>query len=244
MVRSFVIGAGLLAAVLVGGVACTMMPGELGSGRVITETRSVGQFNEVQMSSIGVLIIKQGEAEALVVEAEDNILPKIKTEVARGRLVIGTYDDSLEAIRPTKPVTFRLTVKNLNGVELTGVGSVEARNIRTDRLKVALSGAGSAKIDGLSATELGTTISGVGSFTGSGTVNRQEVRISGAGGYEAQNLQAATANVTVSGTGGATVHVTDTLNVQISGLGGVSYLGSPKVYQQVSGLGTVKRVAE
>jgi hypothetical protein len=241
MVRAFVLGAGMLAAVMLGGVACSMMPGEVGSGRVITETRSVGQFNEVHMASFGVLIIKQGEAEALVVEAEDNILPKIKTEVAQGRLVIGTHDDSVEAIRPTKPVTYRLTVKNLNGVELTGVGSVEATNIRTDRLKVALSGAGNAKIDGLSASELGTTISGVGSFSGSGTVSRQEVRISGAGGYEAKNLQAATATVTVSGTGGATVHVTDTLNVQISGVGGATYLGSPKVNQQVSGLGSVNK---
>jgi hypothetical protein len=60
-----------------------------GSGVVISQSWEVEGFNRIEMSGIGTLYITQGEVESLKIEAEDNILPKIKSEVQNETLSIG-----------------------------------------------------------------------------------------------------------------------------------------------------------
>ena len=52
-----------------------------GSGVTVTETREVSNFDRVQLQSIGELTIIQGEPESLTIEAESNIVRRIKTDV-------------------------------------------------------------------------------------------------------------------------------------------------------------------
>ena len=47
------------------------------TGVVIMEVRPVSDFNEVILKAIGDLIVKQGEEEELVVEAEESVLPDV-----------------------------------------------------------------------------------------------------------------------------------------------------------------------
>jgi hypothetical protein len=239
----YLVGIGLAAALL---SACSLTGSAgradvIGSGTIVSETRPVRDFNEVQLAGTGTLLIAPGDAESLTIEAEDNLLPMIKTDVRGGRLIIGPEQDWLGGFRPTKPITYRVTVRKLNALDLSGAGAVEATNITTDRLSLGISGAGSAKLEGLTADDLSATLSGSGSLTGSGRVRRESVSISGAGAYQGEALQATTASVTVSGIGGATVRVSDKLNVLISGAGSVSYIGDPVVSQRISGLGSVGR---
>src|SRR5437588_11641926 len=63
-----------------------------GSGNVITTHRDVSGFSEVALLGTGTLTITQTGSEALTIEAEDNIMPKIKTEVTNNRLMIGFED--------------------------------------------------------------------------------------------------------------------------------------------------------
>lgn len=55
-----------------------------GSGNAITESRDAAGFNEIALSGIGSGIVTQGDAEALTIEAEDNLLPPIGSEVREG----------------------------------------------------------------------------------------------------------------------------------------------------------------
>jgi hypothetical protein len=55
-----------------------------GSGNVITESRDVAGFNEIALGGIGTGIVTQGDEEALTIEAEDNLLPPIGSEVREG----------------------------------------------------------------------------------------------------------------------------------------------------------------
>ena len=116
----YLIGIGLAAALL-SACAITGPAGNasvIGSGNVVSETRPVRDFNEVQLAGVGTLLIASGDAEALTIEAEDNLLPKIRTDVRGGRLIIGPEQDWLGAFRPTKPITYRVTVRKLNAVDL------------------------------------------------------------------------------------------------------------------------------
>jgi hypothetical protein len=240
--RRFITGAAALLAALVIVAACSA-PGATVSGAIGAEARPVSGVTHVHLDGGGSLIVTQGGAEALTIEAAADLLPWLATDVRDGRLTIERRDwwGWLNAFRPARPITYRLTVKQLNAVGLSGAGAMRASAIRTDRLTLDLSGAGSATIDDLTADELGVTIAGAGRFTGSGAVARQQVSISGAGHYDGAGLQAEAATVTMSGAGLATVRASEALNVEISGASNVTYLGAPKaIALRVSGSGSVR----
>jgi hypothetical protein len=185
-----------------------------------TETREVQGFSEVSLSGVGTLTIEPGDRESLIIEAEDNIISIIETEVVGDRLTISFRRPV--TIVPTKSIRFNLTVVNLDAVDLSGAGSIVAYGIRTDRLNVTLSGAGSLTI--------------------AGEADHQDVKLSGVGGYNAEGLITNTATIDVSGAGTAKVQVLEYLEASVSGAGSVNYLGDPTVDSNVSGLGSVKQI--
>ncbi len=226
----------MVSVLLLAGVACTT---QQGSGTVTTESRDVRGFNQVQFEGFGTVIINQGDRESLEIEAEDNITPQIRTKVENQILKI---DFRTNTMHPTKPIIFRLTVKDLKALDFSGAANVQASNLNATNLELTFSGAGSGNLDGLRTDSLKTTITGAGKVTASGTTTTQEARIDGAGEYLAGDLQSKNATVDVNGAGKATVRVSDDLNVQISGAGSVDYYGNPRVTQNISGAGRVNKL--
>lgn len=212
-----------------------------GSGHVITESRKVSGFDKVVINGIGDLTLVQGSQESLEIDAEDNVLPHIKTEVNNGTLNIG-FDNKV--IVPTKPVKFRLNVRDIHSLQTQGVSNIQSEQIKTDRLDIGIGGTGNINIQNLTANALTVNVSGAGNFTGVGQADSQGINLSGAGNYNGENLKSKTANITISGLGRVTTWVTDTLNVTISGTGSVDYYGNPQVSQQISGLGKLNPKGE
>jgi hypothetical protein len=210
-----------------------------GSGNVVTETREVSGFDKVLLSGIGDVTLIQADQESLKIEAEDNVITHITTEVQDGTLHI-SFDR--KTIVPTKPIKFTLTMKDIHSVESQGVSNVETEQINTDNLTVGISGTGNINIRNLKASQLTANISGAGNFTANGQVSDQKVTMSGAGNYDGEDLQSSTATVVISGLGRVVVWAADTLDVTISGTGGVDYYGNPQVNQQISGLGRLKQL--
>jgi hypothetical protein len=212
-----------------------------GSGKVVTETRQVSGFDRVSLSGIGSLTITLGDKESLQIQAEDNILPRIETIVQDGTLIIRYQNNDFQKnVVPTKPINFYLTAKNINGLELSGAGSISSDKIDTDNLTVSSSGAGSVKIGSLTAQSLTANLSGVGGCEFAGKVINQNLVISGTGSYNAPNLESQNTTIIISGAGSSTVWSTSTLNVTISGAGSVSFYGNPTVTKTISGIGSVK----
>lgn len=208
-----------------------------GSGNVQTETRQVAGFDRVSVSGAGQLTVVQGEEESLVIEADDNLLPYIKSEVSRGRLQIGPQNVNL---KPTEPIRYRLQLKNLHELTLSGSVQADLGSIKTERLAINISGSGRLSMDRLESEVLSTDISGSGSTSAAGQVERQEVSISGSGNLEAADLKSTLASARISGSGHASLWVVESLNARISGSGRVEYRGSPAVESHVSGSGRVR----
>lgn len=207
---------------------------EQGSGNVITQSRTVSDFDHVELNGIGDVTITQGDREALQIEAEDNVIPHIQTTVQNGTLQIN-FDR--KTIIPTKSVKFNLTMRNVHGLETKGVSNIQSDKLNTDSLDLGISGTGNIDLHNLTANSATVHVSGAGNLTADGKVGDQKITLSGAGNYNGQDLQSKTAEVTISGLGKVVVWVTDSLDVTISGTGGVDYYGSPRVTQQISGLG-------
>lgn len=216
-----------------------------GSGDVITETRQVAGFDRISLSGIGELTLTLGDQESLEVEAEDNFMEYIQTEVRGSTLHIGIDAPPTTNFQPTRTIKYRLTMKEIVGIEVSGAGDIKAGEIVTTDLDVESSGAGNVVIDTLEAEFLSISLSGAGDLDiRGGEVSRQKVDISGAGTYKASDLECQVADVLISGAGRATLWVTETLDVDISGVGSLEYYGQPTVTQDVSGVGSVKSLGD
>jgi Putative auto-transporter adhesin, head GIN domain len=210
---------------------------EVGSGNVVSESRDVGDFTEVELSGVGQLHITQTGSESLNIEAEDNILPLLTSEVRGHRLVLGTEPGA--HFSPRKPIRYTLTVKDLSGIRISGAGNAEIPALGTRSLRLEISGAGNLTVTGLAADSLEVAMSGAGNTTCAGEVRSQEMRISGAGSYHGEDLASVTANAAISGTGSAYLRVSEQLDARVSGVGSIVYSGSPMVRRSVSGVGRI-----
>ena len=228
-----------LAAVCFGLVDVAAADITIGSGHVVSETRSVSGFHGVKLTGSGDVIITQGDTEGIVVEAEDNILPLLETAVkGDGILYLGLKDRS-GGIRLTKGVVYRLAVKNLDQLVLEGSGSFRAASLTADRLRLELPGSGEITLDRLKAGAVAAQIDGSGNIGLSGEARSQTVRIDGSGDYKAKDFKTDTASVQIDGSGDARVWANETLKVEINGSGEVGYAGRPKLTQSVNGSGKV-----
>lgn len=212
-----------------------------GSGRVEREDRIVSDFKTVTLAGSGDLVIQQGSTEELTIEADDNLIPFIHSEVNDGELVI-RWDDGINPV-PSKPVRFLLTVKDLTNVNLTGSGSLTADDFTGDSLTISMAGSADAHLNAVTLKDLTTTISGSGNVIASGTVNSFTIKVAGSGDVKASDLQASTVSVKVAGSGDAIVWATDKLNVSVAGSGDIRYRGQPKsISQSIAGSGSVTPV--
>jgi hypothetical protein len=215
--------------------------GARGSGRLTTERREVHGIERVNFAGVGDLIVELGPAESLTVEAEDNVLPIIRTEVHDGTLRIRMDPEALwRWPQPTLPIRFELMVERLAGLELSGAGNISAPSLIADQLDLGLSGTGDVRLNDLQARSLRNRLSGAGNLTVSGAVSEQETVISGAGSFHGAQLESARATVQVSGAGNAEVWATEDLSAGISGVGSIKYAGHPQLHPAISGLGKIE----
>ena len=210
-----------------------------GSGRVITETRTVGGFSRISASGISIVNVTQDEPQSLTVEADDNILPLIETEVKGGTLRIGYKDTHWGGISPSKPVTVNVTMKQISELEVSGSARIRAGSITGNNLVIRESGATELAIAALTAQALQVHISGAGKCDLAGKVGSQVVHGSGAMHYSAGKLESRSAEVHISGAGSVTVWAKERLNVEASGASHVSYYGSPRLTQEASGVSSI-----
>ncbi|MEJ2707059.1 MAG: DUF2807 domain-containing protein [Anaerolineales bacterium] len=212
-----------------------------------TETREVSNFDRIVMRGYGDLRITQAEQESLIIEADEEILPRIKTEVHEGELRIDVVDDWVERIfkifsqgLDSQRINYNLSIKRLNSLKITGAARVRSDALEAAELAIEAGGAVEMEINALKSQKLQVKFPGTGQIKLSGKVEKQDISVSGAGAYQAKGLESQTARVRLDGVGKATVWVTGNLEVSINGLGSVEYYGSPTLSKSVHGLGSVK----
>ena len=186
-----------------------------GSGQAATETRQVSGFTGIDLSGIGEVIIEQGRTESLTIEADDNVLPVLTSEVEDSVLRLDRKPGT--TVRTRNLIRYRVTLKDLTSLELSGSGSASAESLRVNGLRVDISGSGTVSL--------------------AGSADEQRIKVSGSGRYDAAGLSSRSAEVDISGSGKATVAVAEQLRVDISGSGTVTYSGDPQIDQSVSGSG-------
>ena len=219
-------------------------PGVRGSGNIIEETRKVSNFDSIRVDYPVTITITQGKVESLKIQADDDVLPGLKTEVKDGELRIYYKKDGDKRINPTKTIEIAITVKDLKDVQFSSAGELIVHGLDTSDLDIALSGAGNIELNDVTLKSLSVNLSGAGSMTASGMADDLDLNISGFGDFNSKNLESKTATINISGAGSATVRAEDELDATISGAGSVNYYGSPSVNKHINGVGSVSRSGE
>ena len=202
------------------GQICINKGGEriVGSGTMRTEARAVEAFTAVRLEGAGRVVIEHGETEAATVTSDDNLLPKITTEVRNGTLVLSTAAGSRIVAHE---LIYRVTVRDLKAIGASGSGTIQADGIAGTALTVAIAGSSDVRL--------------------AGNVADLKLSISGSGTISAAALLAERTRVVISGSGDASVNARTALDVVISGSGNVTYAGTPKLRTQISGSGSLRQ---
>lgn len=214
-----------------------------GSGRVVEETRGVGEFRAVRLSGPIDVVVTQGSSPSVRVSADDNLLPVVET------VVEGSGDDATlqvrikrgHDIRSFKQLRVAVVTAALRGATVAGSGQIDVQSFRTPSLAVAVAGSGSVRLQGVTADDLGARIAGSGDVSGHGSAGKLAVSIAGSGDVKLDDLRADDVKVSISGSGDAAVQAVKTLAVSIAGSGDVVYRGDAAVKTSIAGSGSVRR---
>lgn len=222
-----------------------------GNGDVTTETRTFTNFDAVANEGQFDVYIIQDDESSVKIEAESNLIGRIRTRMNGSTLEI----DSKDNLKPSRPMKLFIHTPYVNGISLSGSGIIDLGTIVTDELSVSLSGSGEI-YGNVEAANIGLNISGSGTadlavhcdfietfvsgsgdlfFEGSGSTAR--FNISGSGSVKAYNFPLIKCYTKISGSGSMYVNVEDYLEVNISGSGSVYYIGYPDIYTNITGSG-------
>jgi len=216
-----------------------------GSGVVKTELREVSEFSVISIEYPAEIVIQQGDSDSVKVEAEDNLLPQLRTEVRGEALHIENKEtDWSKQVDPSETVKITITVRDLREVDFSSAGALLIKDLETEELKLVLSGAGDVTLDNIKSGRLESILSGAGNIKASGVVDEIKITISGFGSFDAPELTSTTADVRITGAGSAVLRVEKALTATVSGAGSVDYYGSPKVEKNISGAGSVNRAGD
>ena len=196
------------------------------------ESRPIQGVRAVLLKDIGRLIITQGDAEWLEVEADEQMLPNVQTEVVDGVLELGmsrSWGERVANSFTLRHIAYYLTVKDLESIELKGIGNLEINHFSGSQLTITARGHIGIKADTLELQKLTGKFHWATTVHVSGVADDQEIFLSGSSKYHAANLTTRQATLTLSDKTQADVTVSDKLAIQSSEESYLQYHGNPQV---------------
>jgi hypothetical protein len=198
-------------------------PTVTGFGQFTHETRPVCGFTGVDFRASGDVSIRMGEVEAVVIEAYENILPLLKTEVIGNQLIIS--EPASIQISDKSPIRFMITMKKLEYASMRGSGDINIDGLEDDMVKFDLSG--------------------IGTITAYGKVRTLIASLPGMGFIVCIGLEADTVIAHHSGTGEINVRAERSLDANITGVGAINYYGdSANITRTITGYGKINQLPE
>jgi hypothetical protein len=215
-----------------------------GSGRTVTEQRSLPPFQGVALSGSMDLVVRQGSTQQVEVTVDDNLLPFLETEVT------GSGADARLQVRWKRGMSIysktdariHVTVPRLTSLAASGSGDMTVEPFETPSLSISVSGSSDTRLQKLTTAALQISISGSGDVEGAGSATRLKIGIAGSGDVKLREMKSDEVSVNIVGSGDASVHADKALEVRIAGSGDVVYTGNAAtVNAKVAGSGSVNK---
>lgn len=193
-------------------------------------SRDVKNFDAIKVSTGINLFVKMGNSESLKIEANDDVIDDIKTEVKNGTLhIYMKQKNSWFNWNFNKSAKVYVTVKNLKSIEASSGSDVKSENtLEGDELKVQVSSGGDVNLD-----VYYKNVS-VGSSSGSdarisGKAKTFIAKASSGSDINARELEAAIGKLSASSGSDISATITDELYANASSGADIKYYGNPKI---------------
>ena len=195
---------------------CKFNRGIAGSGNRKTEKRELKSFNAIDTTGAYEIDVACQKPASFEIEADDNLLPLIKTEVRDGVL----YVSNDQRFNTSKSPMLRISLPELSSIASHGAGEVKIADANSSDLKIQSTGAAD--------------------INAAGKTKSVTISSTGAGNIDTSKLTSEKAKVEATGAANVDVYASEQLDVTVSGVGSVTYSGNPKVVNKnVSGIGSV-----
>ena len=215
-----------------------------GNGKMVTEERNVGSYDEVSVSGWFDVELTAGKEGRLTLYGEENLLEYLETEVKNGNLHIRPRRGYNLQSSSWKSGGIRITVpvEDLRAVTMSGSGDVKGKTkLVSDYFQAVMSGSGDMELE-LESDEIEIVLSGSGDMDLQGSAGKLEVTVSGSGDVNAYGLSAKEVTAQVSGSADVKVTATEVIKARVSGSGDIYYRGNPgKIDSRTSGSGDVQK---
>lgn len=197
-----------------------------GSGRIVTEERTVVDFDSIYVRGEGTVYLTQGDESSVVVETDDNIIDRVYTKVLDNTLDLSYSSGPLGLhLRPTKSYIYHITIVDLAAISVKGSADVWADQFSAEDVKLEMIGSGQIVFDELIADEVSAEVTGEGQITLKGGAETQTVTVTGSGLFNGQHFEGQTVDVRSKGSTQITVWATESLDISIEGKGDLQYYG-------------------
>jgi hypothetical protein len=208
-----------------------------GNGEIITETRKLNEFDEIEIDGQATVFLQQGTKPSVAVKIDSNLVEFVKTEVSGMKLKI----KETKCIEEITEYEIYITTVNLSRLEVDGSVEVKGENtIKSEKLHIKTISSGEINLN-LDVDDLETVTKGSGEVKLAGRAMQLEIELAGAGSLDAFRLQAKEADADVNGAGTCKINVSEEFYGDVSGSGKLYYKGNPKkVKTDVSGSGTIQ----
>ncbi|MBU1012316.1 MAG: DUF2807 domain-containing protein [Bacteroidetes bacterium] len=208
-----------------------------GNGNVEKETRNISSFSAIDVSSAFEIYLTQGNSESLVIEADENIMEYIITEVRGGTLKIYVKSN----IRNVKTMKAYISFKMIDKIELSGACNIRGEGTyKFNDLEIGVSGASEINMN-FTADKVYLDLSGASDIEFTGSADKLTVDVSGATKLYAQDFEVKECSIDASGASTIKVFATEELSVDASGASTVRYKGKPSVSLDSSGASSIRR---
>jgi hypothetical protein len=210
----------------------------VGSGKVVSDERQVSGIDSISIGSSMNLIIEQSGSESIRIEAPEDIIPYITTEIIDGELQIELKPVRFMSIHP---INCYVNVKDLKAIKVSSSASVKCDNLKIENLSVemASSSKGSLAVD---ITNIDLTIASSANLTISGKADSQTIIVNSSGKLDAFNLVSKDCKIEVNSSGSANINVSENLDVKVNSSARVNYKGNPKVNSDIASAGSLNQV--
>ena len=211
--------------------------GEKGNGKIVTESRNTNQeFTKISAQEGIMVYVTQAKEYTIKVEADENIIDLIGTEIADGNLKI----HAIENIgRATKKVYVSLptitALKSASGAHLNSENKIKSNQLIVD-------GSSGANMNlSIETNEIEIDASSGANINLEGEADDTNIDASSGGNINAKNLKTQYCDADASSGGNLSIYVGKNLKADASSGGNISYLGDPTVENNKSVSGSVHK---
>jgi hypothetical protein len=211
--------------------------GKKGNGVVVEETRKISDdFTEISAAEGLDVFVTQGNKFKILVEADENVIELIATDINDGKLRIHTLENIGNATKNVYVSLPEITVlESSSGADLIGQNEIKAR-----KLDLEASSGSDLEVE-VVAMEIEADASSGADIKISGQTDVLYADASSGADIKARNLTATRCNANASSGSDISVNVSETLTADASSGADISYSGNPEVSKKKSVSGSVHK---